>query len=106
MAAWKDLEARLAQGLAAQPKMQVLSIYRGAPLPRWLQTPLTQLEQDAAGHMPVLVLNVKGRRVDQALCLMQLGDLERLLQAFERLIGTGSNPGQCRAYEGRSGRDH
>lgn len=81
MAAWKDLEARLAQGLALHPALHVASIYRGAKLPGWLQTPLTQVEQTAEGRVPVLVLNVKGRRVQQTLCPLALGDLERLLQA-------------------------
>lgn len=84
MAAWKDLETRLAQGLALHPDLHVASIYRGTKLPGWLQTPLTQVEQTAVGRVPVLVLNVKGRRVQQTLCLLALGDLEQLLQAAAR----------------------
>ena len=79
MAAWKDLEARLTQGVAAWAGGHVLSIYRGTPLPAWLAKPWAQVEQAAQGQMPVLVINVKGRRVEQTLCLMPLVNLERLL---------------------------
>ena len=78
MAAWLDLVKRLEDGIGRDNRLHVESVYRGAPLPEWLDAPLQVAHENAGALRPVLVLNVKGVAVPDSLCVLRLRDLERL----------------------------
>jgi hypothetical protein len=81
MAAWLDLVKRLEDGLYRDNRLHVESVYRGAPLPEWIDAPLQVARENAGALRPVLVLNVKGAAVPDSLCVLRLRDLERLTAA-------------------------
>ena len=81
MATWLDLVARLEETLYADDRLHAEAVYRGESLPAWLSQPLAAATANAERRCPVLVLNVKGRSVQDSLCLLRLRDLERLLGA-------------------------
>lgn len=68
MAAWHDLEPRIAKLEATGRKVALQ--YHGQGLPRWLEA---VMEND------ILVVNCKGVRLDNTLCVIKLSDLEALL---------------------------
>ena len=78
MAAWLDLVQRLEAGLYSDDRTHVECVYRGVALPEWLDAPLQIAQENAGAKRPVLVLNVKGAKVQDVLCLVRLRDLERL----------------------------
>ena len=79
MATWLDLVARLEETLYADERLHAEATYRGETLPQWLLQPLKDVTANAERRCPVLVLNVKGRQVQDSLCLLRLRDLEALL---------------------------
>lgn len=79
MAAWFDLSKRLDAGLGADDRLHVLATYHGSTLPAWLNGPWAKAIAAAANQAPVVVLNVKGTRLDDTICLVRLADLERLI---------------------------
>ena len=78
MATWLDLVQRLESGLYADERLHTEAVYRGEGLPGWLSRPLQDATANADTRSPVLVLNVKGRTVQDSLCLLRLRDFERL----------------------------
>jgi hypothetical protein len=70
MAAWVDVRKRL-ERLQAAYDGTVESTYRGAA-PKWFLDAVV-------GCGGLHVVNVKGRNVDNAIVLLTLGELERLL---------------------------
>lgn len=83
MASWLDLVGHLEETLYADERLHAEATYRGEGLPAWLSQPLAAATANADRRTPVLVLNVKGRQVQDSLCLLRLRDLERLLGAQE-----------------------
>ena len=81
MATWLDLVARLEEGLYADERLHTEAVYRGESLPQWLTQPLETATANADERSPVVVVNVKGRQVQDSLCLLRLRDLEALLGA-------------------------
>ena len=79
MASFLDLAKHLEGSLYLDSRLHAESVYRGAPVPSWLAAPLETATQNAEGLTPVLVLNVKGRKVPDVLCIVRLSDLETLL---------------------------
>lgn len=80
MASIQDILTHLEDTLTADERLHAECVYRGTPLPAWLAQPLKEAQVNADGRAPVLVVNVKGRRVPDTVCLLRLQDLERLLQ--------------------------
>lgn len=91
MAAWKDLERRVAKllgghrvGCTGKATADVLvgeSIaveckYK-AKLPAWLSGALTQVKECAGERLPIVVLFEKGRKTTDSLVLMTLADFEK-----------------------------
>jgi len=68
MASWHDLEPRIT-ALEASGRTVALQ-YHGQGLPKWLEAVLSN---------DVLVVNVKGVRLNNTLCVMKLSELEKLL---------------------------
>lgn len=87
MSSWSDrddLHVRIEQGLVSRYGPNVVETFPDSPLPGWLQMPLMLLDLTTTGEqMAAIVLNVEGRSLDQALCVVMLADLERLLQATD-----------------------
>ena len=81
MATWLDLGKRLEETLETDERLHTEVTYRGGPLPGWLADPLKGVERNQRDRAGVLVLNVKGRRVEETLCILRLADLERLLKS-------------------------
>ena len=81
MAAWLDLVQRLEETLYADERLHAEAVYRGESLPQWLTQPLETATANADERSPVVVVNVKGRQVQDSLCLLRLRDLEALLGA-------------------------
>ena len=79
MAAWIDLAKHLEDTLYCDTRLHTESVYRGTGVPSWLRAPLETATKNAEGQLPVLVLNVKGRRIPDTLCVLRLADLEALL---------------------------
>ena len=79
MATWLDLVARLEETLYADERLHAEAVYRGDGLPHWLSQPLETATANADERSPVVVLNVKGRSVQDSLCLLRLRDFEALL---------------------------
>lgn len=79
MAAWLDLVQRLEETLYADERLHAEAVYRGESLPQWLTQPLETATANADERSPVVVVNVKGRQVQDSLCLLRLRDLEALL---------------------------
>lgn len=90
MAAWKDLERRIAKLLggrripctgSAAPDVLVgdwLAVeckYR-TTLPKWVSGALSQVEGCAGGRLPIVVLFERGRRTGDSLVLMRLSAFE------------------------------
>lgn len=69
MAAWRDLEPRVA-ALTAQG-LRVDTEYKGDGLPKWLAP--------ALGGCDAYIVNVKGVALDDTLCIVRLAQLEKLL---------------------------
>jgi hypothetical protein len=88
MASFVDLLTHLERTLTADARLHAECVYRGTPLPAWLAQPLQEAQAQAHGRVPVLVLNVKGRRTPDTLCMLRLQDLERLLALEEAGHGT------------------
>lgn len=97
MAAWKDLERRVAKllggvraGCTGKQNADVLvgdwlaveCKYR-TKLPVWLSGALGQVEKCAGGRLPIVVLFERGRRTSDSLVLMRLS-------AFEDWFGSGT----------------
>jgi hypothetical protein len=80
MSSWFDLKPRLEAGIGAEESLHVESVYRNCPLPGWLQKPMDSCAANAGERTAVLVLNVKGKRTDDVLCMLTLSCLERLLR--------------------------
>lgn len=78
MASWIDLTERLENTLHADERLAVGGMYRPAELPVWLRGPWRDVRSDARGRVPVLLMNCKGDKPDDVLCLVRLVDLERL----------------------------
>lgn len=74
MASWHDLEPRI--GVLEETGRKVALQYHGQGLPRWLE---------AITENDILVVNVKGVRLNDTLCVLKLSDLEALL-ASQSLI--------------------
>ena len=83
MASWLDLVQRLEETVYTDERLHAEATYRGEALPAWLSSPLATAAQNAGARLPVVVLNVKGRSVQDSLCLLRLRDLERLLQEVQ-----------------------
>ena len=81
MATWLDLVQRLEETLYADERLHAEAVYRGESLPQWLTQPLETATANADERSPVVVVNVKGRQVQDSLCLLRLRDLEALLGA-------------------------
>lgn len=79
MASIMDLLKHLETTLTADERLHAECVYRGTPLPTWLAQPLDEVQANADGRAPVLVLNVKGRRVPDVLAVLRIEDLERLI---------------------------
>jgi len=79
VAAWLDLVQRLEETLYADERLHAEAVYRGESLPQWLTQPLETATANADERSPVVVVNVKGRQVQDSLCLLRLRDLEALL---------------------------
>lgn len=79
MAAWRDVLARLDEGLHTDARLHVESVYRPADLPGWLYNPWATARRNAGPNRhPVLVVNCKGIMPADTVCLVRLADLERL----------------------------
>lgn len=78
MATWIDLVNRLEETLYSDDRVHCEAIYRGEGLPQWLTQPLATATANADERSPVVVVNVKGRSVQDSLCLLRLRDFERL----------------------------
>lgn len=78
MASWIDLTARLENTLHTDDRLLVGGAYRPAALPVWLRGPWSQARQEAGDRAPVLLLNCKGDKPDDVVCMVRLVDLERL----------------------------
>lgn len=80
MASWLELTERLDAGLHGDDRLTVGGMYRPAELPGWLRAPWKETVADAqdGNRTPVLLLNCKGDRPDDVVCLVRLADLERL----------------------------
>lgn len=72
MAAWHDLRGRV-QALE-EGGLTVASDYKGDGLPKWLMP--------ALGEYDVYVLNVKGVALNDTLCMIRLGRLEKMLTQY------------------------
>ena len=81
MATWLDLVARLEETIFKDERLHAEAVYRGEALPAWLSSPLATATKNAGARLPLVVLNVKGRSVQDSLCLLRLRDLEALLGA-------------------------
>jgi hypothetical protein len=68
MASWKDLESRV-DALEATGRTVAVQ-YQGQGLPKWLAAVATN---------DILVVNVKGVRLNDTLCVVKLAELEKLL---------------------------
>ena len=68
MAAWHDLEPRV-DAIEATGRAVAVQ-YKGEGLAKWLEPALTN---------DVLVVNVKGVKLNDTLCVVKLADLEKLL---------------------------
>ena len=79
MASFLDLAKHLEDTLYCDTRLHAESVYRGAGVPAWLGDPLETATKNAEGAAPVLLLNVKGRKVPDTLCVLRLADLETLL---------------------------
>jgi hypothetical protein len=79
VASFVDLLQHMEGTLTQDERLHAECVYRGTPLPAWLAQPLRDTQAHADGRAGVLVLNVKGRRTPDTLCLLRLSDLERLL---------------------------
>lgn len=101
MAAFTDLLHRLEQTLHREHGLHVECIYRAQPLPGWLATPWSDTKHNAAPEnlRPVLLVNVKGTKADDTLCIMRLADLETLVRAdVAGLLGTATAQQHQRAH--------
>ncbi len=78
MASWLDLAQRLEASLYRDERIHTEAVYRGTPLPEWLDAPLQVVQENAGALRPVLVVNVKGVAVQDTICVLRLRDLERL----------------------------
>ena len=81
MAAWLDLARRLEETIHADERLHAEAVYRGEALPAWLSSPLATATKNADGRRAVVVVNCKGRSVQDSLCVLSLRDLEALLGA-------------------------
>jgi hypothetical protein len=68
MASWKDLESRV-DALESTGRTVAVQ-YQGQGLPKWLAAAMT---------VNVLVVNIKGVRLNDTLCVVKLAELEKLL---------------------------
>lgn len=78
MAAWLDLTARLDAALHTDDRLCVGGMYRPAELPVWVRGPWAEVRKEAGDQAPVLLVNCKGDKPDDVVCLVRLADLERL----------------------------
>lgn len=78
MATWLDLVNRLEETLYADERLHTEAVYRGEGLPQWLKQPLETATANADERSPVVVVNVKGRSVQDSVCVLRLRDFERL----------------------------
>ncbi|RIK45855.1 MAG: hypothetical protein DCC58_05095 [Chloroflexi bacterium] len=95
-AAWKRTERRVAELLGGQrlpvsgrgrgdaPDVEherlSIEVKRRQSLPAWLHDAMSQAEAAARdGKLPVVVLHQSGQRYDEAVCVLRLDDLRRLL---------------------------
>ena len=81
MATWLDLVQRLEATIYADERLHCEAVYRGEALPAWLSSPLATATKNAGARLPVVVVNCKGRSVQDSLCVLRLRDLEALLGA-------------------------
>ncbi len=79
MAAWLDLAKHLEDGLYLDGRLHTECVYKSDGVPAWLSVPLQTAVKSSEGLTPVLVVNAKGRKVPDALCVLRLEDLEALL---------------------------
>ena len=79
VATWLDLVQRLEDTIYADERLHAEAVYRGEGLPAWLSGPLATATSNADSRHAVVVVNVKGRSVQDSLCLLRLRDLEALL---------------------------
>ena len=78
MATWLDLVNRLEETLYSDNRVHCEAVYRGEGLPQWLTQPLETATANADERSPVVVVNVKGRSVQDSVCVLRLRDFERL----------------------------
>lgn len=78
MASWLDLTVRLENTLHADERLAVAGMYRPAELPLWLRGPWRDAQAEAGDKTAVLLLNCKGDKPDDVVCMVALVDLERL----------------------------
>lgn len=81
MAAWRDLLARLEDGLHTDARLHVGTAYRSAQLPGWLYSPWAETRRNAGGRIPIMLLNCKGTAPADTVCFIRLADLEQLAGA-------------------------
>lgn len=81
MATWLDLVARLEETIFKDERLHAEAVYRGEALPAWLSSPLATATKNADSRHAVIVVNCKGRSVQDSLCVLRLRDLEALLGA-------------------------
>ena len=79
VATWLDLVQRLEDTIYTDERLHCEAVYRGEALPAWLSAPLATATSNADSRHAVVVVNVKGRSVQDSLCLLRLRDLEALL---------------------------
>ena len=77
MAVWLDLVKRLESTLYKDERLHTEAMYKG-DLPSWLTAPLETTRKNAGDRTPVLVINAKGRKTPDTLCVLRLSDVERL----------------------------
>lgn len=83
MASWLGLVQRLEETIYTDERLHCEATYRGEALPAWLSAPLATATQNADSRHAVLVVNCKGRSVQDSLCVLRLRDLEALLGTQE-----------------------
>jgi len=101
MAAWKDLERRVARLLGGKrigntgkatadvvtPWLSIECKYR-ASLPTWLKEADTQSHRNAEdSKLPITILFEKGRRTGDSLVLLRLSDFEQWFGRQESRVG-------------------
>lgn len=95
VAAWLELLKHLEDTLYTRQDLHAECVYRSAGIPEWLRLPFETVVQNAGRRTPVLLLNVKGVKTPDTLCLLRLRDLQALL-GVQREAETAGNARKCK----------